>query len=183
MRALASVAALWLTFGALMASVGEAVAQTPPPFEPGARLRVLLCVTACAREPVVGTFVGLSGDTLLWQAEGSSSPLAAPMESVGRLWVSEGEHGWGGLKGAGVGLVVGGLAGLAGAAVVMEDCYEAECIVGLIPLVGFTVAGPIVGGLLAKKRERWREVQPSRLSVQVGPALEGRLGLRVALRF
>jgi hypothetical protein len=183
MRALEPVVVILIAACAMMSSMAEASAQTPPPLEPGARLRILFCNPTCAREPSVGTFVALSGDTLLWQAEASSSPRAVPGASVGKLWVSDGEQGMGGLKGAGLGLLVGVAAGVVTARMAMGDCYESECIVAIYPFAGFTLAGPIIGGLAGRKRERWREIQPSRVSVQVGPALEGRLGLRLALRF
>jgi hypothetical protein len=152
----------------------SAYAQDVPPLKPGTRLRVQVGPPTSDPRSTVGTYVGLSGDSLLLQPIGQSTPSRILLTSVRRVEVSQGQRGFGWKKGALVGFAAGALGGLA----VLgqgSGCYEAECVGVLVLAGGLVVAGSIIGGLLARRREAWEEVSGDRLRLLLSPRADGRV--------
>lgn len=145
----------------LCALAGRAPAQAPPdppapPIEPGQRLRVL---TAGQRE-VVGTLTEVRGDTLLLSPAGSSRMLPIPLDAVQRVELSLGFRFLGPER-AGIGLLLGALAGGTVMAGVCAETYD--CPVGLMTAAAGGLAGLVGAGIgwlsgRQSRRERWREI-------------------------
>jgi hypothetical protein len=134
--------------------------------EPGSRIRVL----TQDRERGVGTFGGLTGDTLLLRAaEGSgiaapsADPLRMPLRALRSVQASEGvrpQTGRGALLGFAAGAVpVGSL--------MYVICAETDdCPRNAVPLLYGSAAGLLgagIGALIGSRspRERWRTLWPA----------------------
>ncbi len=154
---------------------------------PGARVRV--SAPTVAERPLLGTVVALEVDTLIVDARGYAHPLALPLASLAWLEVSRGQKSRT-LKGAGIGFLVGGAAGLATAAIacaIAGDCYD-DSLTGLV-YAYFGGLGAVVGALTGAiigstiDVDRWVDVPLERLRVSLGPQRDGRLGLGLSVRF
>ncbi len=137
---------------------------------------------------IVGNVLGLTGDSLIVRQEGRASPLLLPLETVGRIELSEGRHARTG-RGALIGLVSGAVlgTGLVVAAASNEEPGDFEGLLTFLALVtgvGVSAAGVGIGALVGSfvHTERWREVPLHELRVgagaQGGVAISVRLGLR-----
>jgi hypothetical protein len=191
MRSKTFVVATLLLFGIQPLSAQDS------PLEPGARVRLQVCdphstlftrrgaASVCTAR-MEGTFVAVSRDTFLLQAEAGTDPSAIPFASVTELEVSQGRHrsssraiGFGLL-----GLVGGSMVGCV--AVYNISTYEGddkdlECAFGGV--IGGVVGG-VVGAIIgASNRERWAEVPLDRLRLQVAPQPSGRFGFGASIRF
>lgn len=150
-----------------MPAPGTAVRVTPPP---------------PARRPVIGTFLAVSGDSILVQAQGKADTLRFPL-ALDRIEVQRGmkrRTGEFAVKGALVGLGVGLLYGVLGP----TSCDELFCptqeawpLVTLAAIPGGLVYGALVGTLFKKKR--WEPLlQPTRSASTGGQGLA--MGVHVA---
>ena len=141
----------------------------------------------------VGTFVAWKSDTLVVQSNGDI--LALPLDSVTRLDVSWGRKTNTG-KGAGIGLVLGGLAGAFIGLASHEECVPRgwfSCIGPDFGSEGAALGGALLGGLgglvvgaligSAVKTDRWEEVPLDRLRVNLAPQRDGRFGVGLSVRF
>ncbi len=135
----------------------------------------------------MGTVVALKPDTLAVNVENRDSPLALPLASLTKLEVSRGQKSRT-LKGAGIGFLVGGAAGLATAAIacaIAGDCAADDPYTGLVYAV-FGVLGAGVGTLTGAiigstiKVDRWETVQLDQLRVGLTPRGHG---LEVSAKF
>ncbi len=150
---------------------------------PGARVRV--SAPTVAERPLLGTVVALEVDTLIVDARGYAHPLALPLASLAWLEVSRGQKSRT-LKGAGIGFLVGGAAGLATAAIWCAiDCDAGDPYTGLV-YAALGVLGAGVGALTGAiigstiKVDRWLDVPLYQLRVGLTPS--ERLGLTVSAR-
>ncbi len=155
---------------------------------PGARVRV--SAPTVAERPLLGTVVALEVDTLIVDARGYAHPLALPLASLAWLEVSRGQKSRT-LKGAGIGFLVGGAAGLATAAIVCAiagDCAADDPYTGLVYAV-FGVLGAGVGALTGAiigstiKVDRWEAVPLDRIRVSLTPTAPGGVGVTVHVRW
>ncbi len=177
----------------------SATAQVP--VRPGERVRVTrppICRadTICGgRSPrqSVGTFLAWKSDTLVVQSNGDT--LALPLDSVTRLDVSWGRKTNTG-KGAGIGILLGVIAGAFIGGVSYEECVPQgwfSCIGPDFGSEAYAAAGALLGGLgglmagaiigTAIKTDRWQEVPLDRVRVSLGPQRDGRFGLGASMRF
>ena len=153
---------------------------------PGARVRVTrlpLCPpnTLCVKTPrqSVGTFVAWKSDTLVVQSNGDT--LSVPVDRVTRLDLSRGRKTNTGM-GAGIGFLVGGVAG----AVIGYGSYE-ECV----PQGWFSCIGPdfgpevvglgglVVGAIIGGSPE----VRLGRVRLSLGLQPPGGFGLGASVSF
>ncbi len=178
-RAVVLAAALVLTGSA------DLFGQEAPPVAPGDRVRI--AAPEIVNDRVVGTVVALKPDTLAVNVENRDSPLALPLASLTKLEVSQGQKSRT-LKGAGIGFLVGGAAGLATAALacaIAGDCDADDPYTGLVYAV-FGVLGAGVGTLTGAiigstiKVDRWDTVQLDQLRVGLPPRGHG---LEVSAKF
>ncbi len=168
-----------------------------PPVERGVRVRVTTppppCPAwypSCTRDSprhYVGTFVAWKADTLVVETKGHT--LALPWDSVTELEVSQGQKSQMG-RGAGIGLLGGGLLGLTISSVVLarnNGCTGQGFVEptrgGCIALA--TVGGAVVGTLLGlvvgamASTDKWKAVP----LLRVAPQRDGRFGLGLSVRF
>ncbi len=150
---------------------------------PGARVRI--SAPTVAERPLLGTVVALEVDTLIVDAQGYDHPLTLPLASLARLEVSLGQKSRT-LKGAGIGFLVGGAAGLATAAIActIDNCdlgpppaFIVYLYFGVLGAGVGTLTGAIIGSII--KVDRWLDV-PLDLRVSLTP--NKRLGLTVSAR-
>ncbi len=146
----------------------------PPPY---------ICVGGPGLQSV-GTFVAWKFDTLIMESNGNV--LALPLDSVTKLEVSWGRKTNTGM-GAGIGLLVGGVAGAVIAVAIYEECEPCFIDPATIPMavaiwvgLGGAAVGATIGSLI--KTDRWA-VPLDRLLVNVGPQRDGRYGLGATVRF
>ena len=158
---------------------------------PGERVRVTFCPPdfSCAgsSRTSVGTLLAWKADSLVMESNGDT--VAVPLDIVTGLDVSWGQKSRT-LKGAGIGSLVGGAAGLATAAIacaIAGDCYD-DSLTGLV-YAYFGGLGAVVGALTGAiigstiDVDRWVDVPLERLRVSLGPQRDGRLGLGLSVRF
>ena len=116
-------------------------------------------------------------------------PLVIPLASLTRLelYGGRGFSGWNVLRGAGIGVLVGGAVGAGiGYLTSSEGCGEFErsfCAgVGAAVLGG---AGLVIGAGVgaAVKSDRWEEVPLDQLRVSFAPQRNGRFGLGLSVQF
>ncbi len=191
----------------------SATAQAPPPVKVGDRVRVtapdvgrregtvqLLTTDSLVIRPEYGAWPVqlLTTDSLVMQPEYGEwtvylrrqpNPLAIPLASVTRLEVSRGRKSRVG-RGAGIGLLGGGLLGLTISSVVLarnNGCTGQGFVEptrgGCIALA--TVGGAVVGTLLGlvvgamASTDKWKAVS----LLRVAPQRDGRFGLGLSVRF
>lgn len=140
---------------------GPLLAQQQEPLQLGARIRVSSATSEPG--PRIGTYAGVTGSAL--QLSTGSAALSLPLEGISRLELSTGHSPGivGGIVGALLGVGVGGFLGC----VANQDSYGVLCggQDDTKVIVGATLGG-LAGGLagaLLFPRERWREVDLSRL--------------------
>jgi hypothetical protein len=136
-----------------------------------------------------GTFVALTADTLEVALPGRTEPARVPLDQVTRLDVSHGMQRQP-LRRAGIGFLVGGVAGAVGGAAVESGCNRTEDIcfgAGGGAIIGGIFYGAVGGviGLVAGviPSEKWErvELQRQRISLVVPSAGHGHgVGLRFA---
>ena len=138
-------------------------------------------------ERVVGYWMGLDGNQLTLGIEDRDDSLILPLVSLTKLEVSQGLKSRT-LKGAGIGFLVGGAAGLATAAIacaIAGNCDADDPYTGLVYAV-FGVLGAGVGTLTGAiigstiKVDRWETVQLDQLRVGLTPRGHG---LEVSAKF
>ncbi len=176
---------------AILAFTPLANATAQVPVRPGARVRVTFCPPdfSCAGSgrTSVGTLLAWKADSLVMESNGDT--LAVPLDIVTGLDVSWGQKSRT-LKGAGIGFLVGGAAGLATAAIacaIAGDCDADSPYTGLVyaylgglgAVVG-ALTGAIIGSTITV--DRWVDV-PLRLRVSLGPQRHGRFGFGASVRF
>lgn len=124
-----------------LAQISGLIAQEGPQIVPGTRIRVTAPTVASDR--LVGTAMSLDVDTLVMKAEDWAAPLTVPIASVTRLDVSRGKvsRGKNALKGAGIGLLVGG----AGGYVVEASVEGDQAIAPIVGAIGGAVNGSLIG--------------------------------------
>ncbi len=152
---------------------------------PGARVRV--SAPTVAERPLLGTVVALEVETLIVDAQHYAHPLTLPLASLAWLEVSRGQKSRT-VRGAGIGFLVGGAAGLATAAIVCAiagDCDPDSSYTGLV-YASLGVLGAGVGALTGAiigstiKVDRWLDVPLDRIRISLTPS--ERLGLTVSAR-
>ncbi len=177
---------------AILAFTPLASATAQVPVGPGARVRVtghFFCQPLNSNcmgglpQRYVGTLVTWEADTLVVQSNGDT--LSVPANLVTRLDVSRGRKTNTGM-GAGIGFLVGGVAG----AVVGYGSYE-ECVpqgflscLGAVGPESLAFAGALIGGFgglvtgaligSAIETDHWQEVQLDRVRVSFGPQRTGK---------
>ena len=148
----------------------------------GDKVRVTTAV-----ERVIGYWMSLDDNRLTLRAEDPDSSLVLPLASFTKLEVSQGLKSRT-LKGAGIGFLVGGAAGLATAAIacaIAGDCDADSSYTGLVYAV-FGVLGAGVGALTGAiigstiKVDRWETVPFDRIRVSLTPRGGG---LQVSAKF
>jgi hypothetical protein len=160
-------------------SFTSATAQEQPPLEPGQRVRVTAPDLAIHNQ--AGRFEAVRGDSLV--LAGAVSTMTFPVASITRLEVSRARKSHT-LIGAGIGFVVGALAGAAvGPSAITGDISKggARLFGAGIGALGGTVLGLAVGAI--SKSDRWEEVPLDRLRVSFAPQADGRFALMVSLAF
>ncbi len=180
---------------AILAFTPLASATAQVPVRPGARVRVtghFFCQplnSNCVRglpQRYVGTFVTWEVDTLVVQSNGDTLSVRANL--VTRLDVSWGRKTNTGM-GAGIGFLVGGLAG----AVIGYGSYE-ECVpqgflscLGAVGPESLAFAGALIGGLgglvVGAIIGGSPEVRLGRLRLSLGPQRNGTFGLGASVSF
>lgn len=178
--------------------------QDPPSVAPGSRVRMELArdlVIAPGEstphekpadtqrgKQVVGQIVEMNGDTLTITLEGRSTRLTVPRDAIARMNLSRGRRSAGArlLRGAGLGVLAGGLVGaLVGLASegdggsLFSDS-DRMAIGGIVLGTLGSVVGAAVG--LGSKGERWEQVPARGLQVTVKPVARG-CGLSLAVSF
>ncbi len=184
----------------ILAFVPLASATAQLPVRPGERVRVTrppICpptYTSCVGPPrqSVGTFLAWKADSLVMESNGDT--LAVPLDIVTGLDVSWGRK-TNTAKGAGIGFLIGSLAGAFIGYASYEECKSQglfSCIGdfgpgfnalggALVGGLGGGVVGALIGG--SSKTDRWKEVPLDRLRVNIVPRRHGRLGLGLLVRF
>lgn len=185
--------------------------QDPPGVETGSRVRIELArdlVIAPGEstphekpadtqrgKQVVGQIVKMDGDTLTITLEGRSTRLTVPRDAIARMDLSRGRRSAGErlFRGAGLGVLVGGLGGaLVGLASGGDDCppHSVDCI-GFSTSDRMAIGGILLGTLgsvvgaavgLGSKGERWEQVPARGVQVTVKRVARGR-GLSLAVSF
>ena len=177
--------------------------QDPPSVETGSRVRIKLArdfVIAPAEstpreelaearrgQQLVGQIVEMDGDTLTITIQGHPTRLAVPRDAIARMDLSRGRRSAGGrlLKGAGIGLLVGGLAGaMLGLASGDQGSWFTPSERAAIGGIGFGALGFVAGaaGGLASEGEQWERVPARGVQVSVKPVARG-CGLNLAVSF
>lgn len=173
---LVSITVLVIT--ALASSAVTPAAQVPVPLVPGARIRLRLRMAA---QPIVGTLDSISGDTLRLRAEGESEARGVTLSTIEGIDVSRGQRS-NAIKGAEVGLAVGGTVGLIG---FIASCKEG--FAGLPACRDTWLFAPMGGGVLLAyvvgslgHSEKWKAVPLPTLLV--APVSLNRMGITILLR-
>lgn len=140
---------------------------------------------ACCVDPIIGTIVATSADSI-WirpvRAPGSSAPIPVPRRSVRSLERGErvGAHK---LVGAGLGLLTGAVLGgaIGGASACECDLRGLAAPFGAVTgaLVG-VLTGTLVGAVIP--HYEWDRAESSR-DVMVVPGAQGGMEMRVSLRY
>jgi hypothetical protein len=153
-------------------------AALPAQIQTGQRLRVR---TTTAPEPLIGTLLSFSTDTLILQTADDTLPLG--IRTIQRVEVSRG-MGHAGGRGAKIGAFVGVPAGAILGVVAHQSCTEDDACFYEEPLPEI-VGGAFFGGLAGaglgyiigstKRREQWKEAS-------LNVAFTG-TAVRVAVRF
>ncbi len=171
--------------------LASATAQVPSARVRVTHLPICLPPTYCVgpRRQSVGTFLAWKADSLVMESNGDT--LALPLGSVIRLEV-RGRGSWGAWKGAGIGLLGGGLLGYlissgscsntgggrfvpaAGFTLTREQCIGVSTVGGAV--VG-TLLGLVVGA--TARADKWKAVP----LVRFAPQRDGRFGLGLSVRF
>lgn len=140
----------------LLAVPAAARAQYNEPGLLGGGSRIRVAAPAVAGDPVIGRLLVLSRDTLLMSAGSGDARITLPLAAVRSIDLSEGRdrRGWA-VKGAGIGLVAGGLLG--GLSIGNADRNDLAALAGFFAgaVIG-TPLGAAVGAIVAP--ERWRSV-------------------------
>jgi hypothetical protein len=183
MRAAASILSL-----SVMVPLASLSAQTQPPIERGARVRII--ATDCRLYRQSAEFEALRGDELIVVTD---STVRCPLSSVGRLEVRSGQRGR-----TGFGAIIGGLAGVVTGSVIgghaaarcEEDrdplsqsnwCGMLTLTGGLAGLAGGAAIGAVVGSLM--KTDRWVEVPLDQVTASLVWKRGNRLGIGMSLEF
>jgi hypothetical protein len=152
------------------------------------RVRTEGCDPICWQQRAEGSFIGVSGDTLLLQTETQTTPSAIPFTSLSRLEVIRGRKsnsGKGALYGFIGGAVVGAISGaVAGEQYIGDIQITTAAVVALASGLGGSVGA--LGGLLVGasiETDRWEEVPPDRLRLRVAQQRDGRLGIELSVAF
>ena len=168
------------------ALVGQSVAPAAS-LQPGARVRI----TQVGESPRVAILVAKNSEELIVQGPKFETDEAVPLAQITRLEVSTGRHR-NLLKGMGLGLGIGGTAGLLLGAVGYQEC-TGMCILGpsdrgesaafggiLLGTLGLVV-GTLVG---LPSHDTWQRVplDTRRVAFAVSPRAAG-TGIGVKLRF
>lgn len=178
-----------------LVSIGSVVAaQTngDPAVDIGSRIR-LKTAPAAAYGWLSGRVVALSEDSLWLARTGTGKPRAVPLGSIRRLEVSRGRRS-NLLKGLGIGLASGVVLG---GAIGFIEGGDPPCETGaFVPCFRFSAeekaaayalvlggVGALLGGVIGAvtHTERWAEVQPAAVRLDVGA--DGALTLSTAYRF
>jgi len=168
--------------GALALVTAVSAAEDTPQLEPGARVRV---ESATAQERVVGQLLGLNEKSLNLQVEDEEEPRLLLREDITALAVSGGRRsrGRGALIGAGTGIALGALIGLA-AGDDPEDVWigfsAGEKALGAGVLLGSI--GALIG-LAVSPGERWENVPLDDVRVSLGPVPGRGVGVFVTVAF
>lgn len=175
----------------LFSGSGVLAGQAPGPtmlLRSGARIRI----TEAGENPRVAVLVARNSEELVVQGPKFETDEAVPLEKITRLEVSTGRHR-NVLKGMGLGLAIGGTAGLLLGAVAYPGRCTGICIMGpetrgesaamggaLLGTLGFVI-GTIAG---IPSHDTWQRVRvdESRVAFAISPRAAG-TGLGVALRF
>jgi hypothetical protein len=142
-------------------------------------------------ERVVGRWVSLDGNRLRLRSEDRDSSLVLAFASVTKLEVSRGQQsraGRGALiglaAGAGVGAVLGTLAGIA---MPPDVCSGDGCVIGVAAIgaaaggAAGTLVGLTVGAFITS--ERWESVPLDEIQVGLSPFATDGVAVSVSLRF
>jgi hypothetical protein len=174
-----------LLVGVVAVAPQSAAAQSALP-TPGTRVRVSAPDFDIKAD--AGKLLRATSDSLTVDFAGERGELTIPIDRVSRLEVSTGKRRAAGFGyGAGLGTVVGVLAGIGVGALMQLDCKVDEfCGLWFIVTVpGGAGLGFIVGGVtgLARAPDRWQEVSLSRQPSGLGmlwPAPAQRVGISIA---
>lgn len=173
--------------------VSPALAQSPGTLEQGQKIRVgYRCklsdgaVVDCRpnRSPhlIDGELLGIDGDVLRIRSRDNVADIALPTSSVARVWVMDGRRGsfW---KGAGIGLIVGVVAGTAIGAT-QEFCALTCGSAAGIGLFFGAPAGLLVGGVIGStiQSDHWRIAGIGEQRIALIPRID-RPGFVLSVRF
>jgi hypothetical protein len=146
---------------------------------PGQRVRIRVPT----KQELKGKVITIRADTLTMQLmkPGPSSTLAIPFSSITELEISKGQQG-NTLKGAGFGLLGGGLMGLKA----RRGCGDnSQCdLVNWLIILG-AGAGVVIGGFFGStiRVEKWEKVPLDHLRLGIMPQHQGGILLSALLEF
>jgi hypothetical protein len=157
-------------------------AQEIPQLKPGVRVRVTAPTVAANR--IVGTVMSVDADQVILKGKADRISIV-PLAAMTRLEVSRKKwSGKGALAGAGMGLLLGGLAGgIVGrfSETPGDEWYGMRTFVGLVMGSGSGLAfGAVVGAL---PRERWSAVSMPSIRQGLGPGQSRPFMFSMTVRF
>lgn len=161
-------------------------AQGMLPLDPGTRVRVF--GPSVVSGGLVGVVVGLVPDTLAIRPAERSDTVVVALSALTRLELSTGQHSHT-LKGAGVGLLLGGVGGWIAGSASGDDRgswygYTAREKAHMGAVL-FGAAGALVGAAIGgRPTEGWAPVRlPSGSRITAAPRSDGRLSLVYSVAF
>jgi len=187
------ICSMWVV--ALLLQIGyvPCAAQEALPVAPG--LRALIIAPSVSTHRLLGTIVTVDADTLTLRIKNQAAPLAIPIASVAKLYVSSGRKrhllkgaAIGGLSGVGLGAIVG-LARYSDDppnSIVFTLSKEQKVFALAIALGGVgLIVGTMIGGLAgdAGGDEIWQPVLLDRIRVGITPQPQGGLALSTSFSF
>lgn len=155
------------------------------PVDTGTRVRV---IRKGSDDHVTGRLVARAADRLAVETEPGRVIVRVPYDQVARLQVSDGRHR---ARAAGVGALIGLVAGSAVYVIAPRDCSGSECAERFALMAAPSMAaGALLGTAIAP--ERWRDVdrvpdvtlfERRHLQLAVGPPRGGGLRATIVLAF
>ena len=174
-----AVPAIALTLAACLLVSSAAGAQSIPPLDRGARVRM---ESMAIKRRETGIVIGTAGDTLVLATNGGRDTLAVSAGAIDRLELSQGTS-----SRSGAGMVYGGLiglgAGVVGLGVLLSGNDCSGCAVLLAVPVGTMIVGGGIGAVVGAfiRGERWEPVPLVGRRSAVMPGARPAIGLSVSV--